>query len=90
MVDAAALVCWFSLPAYKFNSRYSYKMDISRWIKLGWLLLYCLVVLLHVVPVNIYLFKVNSRNIRKRYEICLKLTPLSTVSIVNFEQVRVY
>ena len=25
-------------------------------------------------PVNIYLFKVNNRNIAKRYEICAKLT----------------
>ena len=25
-------------------------------------------------PVNIYLFKFNSKNTRKRYEICLKLT----------------
>ena len=25
-------------------------------------------------PVNIYLFKVNKRNIRKRFEICSKLT----------------
>ena len=24
-------------------------------------------------PVNIYLFKVNNRNTKKRYEICLKL-----------------
>ena len=25
-------------------------------------------------PANIYLFKVNNRNTRKRYEICSKLT----------------
>ena len=25
-------------------------------------------------PANIYLFKVNNKNIRKRYEICSKLT----------------
>ena len=25
-------------------------------------------------PVNIYLFKINYRNTRKRFEICLKLT----------------
>ena len=25
-------------------------------------------------PANIYLLKVNNRNTRKRYEICLKLT----------------
>ena len=27
-----------------------------------------------VNPVNIYLFKVNNKNIRKRFEICSKLT----------------
>ena len=39
----------------------------------------------------IYLFKVNNRNPRARYEICSKLTiktPCSSVSIVNFEQVN--
>ena len=30
---------------------------------------------LKLYPVNIYLFKVNSRNTRKRCEICSKLTP---------------
>ena len=34
-------------------------------------------------------FKVNNRNIRKRYAIYLKLAPLSNVSIVKFEQVNV-
>ena len=28
----------------------------------------------HMLPVNIYLFKVNNRNTRKRCEICSKLT----------------
>ena len=31
-----------------------------------------------------YMFKVNNRNIRARCEICSKLTPCSSVSIVNF------
>ena len=49
-------------------------------------------------PGGIYLFKVNNRNIRKRCEICSKLTieapeqhqyftPYSSVSIFNFEHV---
>ena len=42
---------------------------------------------------NIYLFNVNNRNTRKRYEICSKLTTKtpfsSSVSIVDFEQVNV-
>ena len=44
---------------------------------------------------NIYLFKVNNRNTRKRCEICSKLTiktyfpSFSSVSIVDFEQVNV-
>ena len=56
-----------------------------------------------VYPANIYLFKVNNRNTRKRCEICSKLTiktPLvfllltyftlfSTVSIIELEQVNV-
>ena len=46
------------------------------------------------IPANMYLFKVNSRNIRKRYKICSKLTiktperrhwRQSGVFIVNFE-----
>ena len=43
-------------------------------------------------PDNIYLFKVNNRNTRKRCEICSRLTlktPFSSVSIVGFEQVNV-
>ena len=52
------------------------------------------------VPVGIYMFKVNNRKIRTRYELCSKLTlktperrqykiftPWSSVSIVNFEHV---
>ena len=44
-------------------------------------------------PANIYLFKVNNRNTRKRCEICLKLTiktrerRRSDVFIVNFEHI---
>ena len=51
-------------------------------------------------PANIYLFKVDNRNTRKRCEICSKLTikipewltlnifhTCSTVSVVNFEHV---
>ena len=42
-------------------------------------------------PANIYLFKVNNRNIRKKYETCPKLTsfwwPRSGVFIVNFEHI---
>ena len=37
------------------------------------------------------MFKVNNRNIRRRCKICSKLTiktPYSSVSIVNFEQVK--
>ena len=53
---------------------------------------------------NIYLFKVNNKNTRKRCEICSgsrikccsdifiilehKITPLSSVSIADFEQVN--
>ena len=47
-------------------------------------------------PSNIYLFKFNNRNSRKRYEIYSKLTiktrttsPFSSVSVVDFEQVNV-
>ena len=36
-------------------------------------------------PAGNYLFKVNGRNIRTRYEICSKVTHCSSVSIVNFE-----
>ena len=45
------------------------------------------------VPTNIYLFKVNNRNTRKRCKICLKLTIKTSkrrqtgVFIVNFEHV---
>ena len=43
-------------------------------------------------PANIYLFKVNNRNIRKSCEICSKLTlkspePRVGVFIVNFEHI---
>ena len=57
------------------------------------------------LPANIYLFKINNRNTRKRCEICSKLTIKSPerrhwltlnifhtffcVSVVNFEQVNV-
>ena len=55
-------------------------------------------------PANIYLWKANNRNTRKRWEICSKWTiktperrhyfwayfiPFSGVSIVEFEQVNV-
>ena len=46
-------------------------------------------------PVNIYLFKVNNRNTRKRYEICSELSIQAPeqrqwcVSVVDFEQVNV-
>ena len=52
-----------------------------------------------VIPVNIYLFKVNNGNTRERCKICSKLTievntrgyftPCSSVSTVDFEQVNV-
>ena len=42
-----------------------------------------------IIPVGIYLLKLNNRNTRTRCEICSKLTmeliPCSSVSIVNFE-----
>ena len=44
---------------------------------------------------NIYFFKFNNRNTRKRCEVCSKLTiktpegPFSSVSIADFEQVNV-
>ena len=37
--------------------------------------------------VGIYIFKVNNRNTRTRFEICSKLT-IKTVSTVNFEKVN--
>ena len=43
-------------------------------------------------PPNIYLFKVNNRNIGKRCEICSELTiktHFSCVSIVDFKQVKI-
>ena len=51
---------------------------------------------LKLIPTNIFLFKVNNRNTRKRFEICSKLilkTPerrqwrRSVVFIVNSEQI---
>ena len=46
-----------------------------------------------IYPANMYLFKVNNRNSRKRCEISLKLTiktpGVSVVSVVDFEQVNV-
>ena len=53
-------------------------------------------------PANIYFFKVNNKNTRKRYKICSTLTiktperrqwrqyftPFSSVSILEFEQVK--
>ena len=47
----------------------------------------------YYIPSNIYLFKVNNRNTRKRCEICAKLTIKtqerrhSGVFIVNFEHI---
>ena len=38
---------------------------------------------------NIYLFKVNNRNTRKRCKICSKLTIKTSISIVEFEQINV-
>ena len=39
-------------------------------------------------PVGMYLFKVNNRNTRKRYEICSKLTiKTPVVFIVNYEHI---
>ena len=39
-------------------------------------------------PVNIYMFKVNNRNNRTRYQICSKLTIKTPgVFIVNFEHI---
>ena len=45
------------------------------------------------IPVGIYLFKVNNRNTKTRYDVCSKLTIKTlerrhSVSIVNFEQVN--
>ena len=56
--------------------------------------------LLSTIPANVYLFKVSTRNIRKRYEMRSKLaiktpglwtyfTLVSKVSIVDLEQVNV-
>ena len=47
--------------------------------------------LANAIPANTYLFKVNDRNIRKRGEICSKLTKnfKQRVSIVDFKQVNV-
>ena len=42
-----------------------------------------------VSPAGIYLVKVNTRNTRTRCEVCSKLTPCSSASIVNFEHVIV-
>ena len=42
-----------------------------------------------IFPAGNYMFKVNNRNGRKRFEVCPRLTlktPCSRVSIVNFEQ----
>ena len=50
----------------------------------GRLFLICLTTL----PVGIFLLKVNNRNSRTRCEICSKLTPCSSVSFVNSEQVN--
>ena len=49
---------------------------------------------LGLCPANIYLFKVNNRNIKKRCEIYSKLTiktpeQCHSVSIVDFEQVHI-
>ena len=49
-----------------------------------------------VIPANIYMFKVNDRNARKRFEICSRLTiktekrrqwHRSSVFVVNFEHI---
>ena len=71
------------------------------------MLFLCVCVILHRViesyyPVNIYLFKINNRNTRKRCEICSKLTikpkrrqtlnifhTFSSVSIDDFEKANV-
>ena len=55
--------------------------------------------IIRMIPANIYLFKVNNRDIRKRCETCLKLTKKTTrttcltlnifYSVVGFEQVNV-
>ena len=44
---------------------------------------------IHYHSANIYLFKVNNRNTRKRWEICSKEGSNKNISIVDFEQVNV-
>ena len=39
------------------------------------------------IPVNIYLFRVNNGNTRKRCKICSKLTMKNLVLIVKFEHI---
>ena len=36
------------------------------------------------------MFRVNNRNTATRFETCSKLTPCSTVSIINFDQVNAF
>ena len=47
--------------------------------------------MLHNYPANIYLFKINNRNTRKRFLLLTlnNFTPFSSVPIVDFEQVNV-
>ena len=40
--------------------------------------IYTKLLLILIYPENIYLFKINNRNIRKRYEICPKLAVKKT------------
>ena len=54
--------------------------------------LFCVFSLSDVFPVDIYLFKINNRNIKKSCEICSKLTVKTPercqyVFIVNFEHI---
>ena len=51
----------------------------------------CLQCKYSLYPANMYLFKVNNRNTRKRYKTCSKLTisqPFSSVSIADSVQIN--
>ena len=61
-----------------------------------WFVVHFSNVIFHGFPLNIYLFKVNNRNTRKRWKICSKLTIKtperchwrhSIIFIVNFEHI---
>ena len=61
-----------------------------------WFVVHFSNVIFHGFPLNIYLFKVNNRNTRKRWKICSKLTIKtperchwrhSGIFIVNFEHI---